>query len=674
MKAIILGAGEGYISCSKSNSYPTALHSIQNKHSLKYLLEGISRAGIQDIIFVGGSGIEHVIKEYPGLKFYYNDLWSKTGPLYSLSRCLIELSDSCVIFYSDILHSPKTIYEIVQLSDDFVIAEDENWISRFNGRGHALYADSEKISSNDTVIHFIGRDIPPHLPITGQFAGILKISSSGADILRELLMSLVKKNRVSLNGTTTLYSGGIPDLIQELLLKGQQIRSFRIDERWAELDSPQDIAQFLFGTKAETLERLQTKIKKSHILNQYRFTRSEWNESKQEILESCKIIFGGKPVIVRSSAIGEDSFMNSQAGKYKSFLDISVNDTLKLFQGIDAVFKSYEDDQNQHQCLIQPFLDDTILSGVIFTRDSDTFAPYYIVNYEKSGKTDGVTSGISQNQNTIIVYRRAVHKCWNPIKKVLEAIHEIESIVGYDSLDIEFGVTADGVIYIFQVRPLISNNKHHIAFDEDLNNEISGLCRVVTTHITKSERLLGDLSILGVMPDWNPAEMIGRNPRPLAMSLYKYLITDQIWGIQRAEYGYRNTFPSPLMITLAGQGYIDTRASFNSFIPAELDDILAEKLVNYYLYSLKQNPHLHDKIEFEIAYTCYTFDFAEQSKRLLEYGFSHNEIQNIKVSLLKLTNNILKRSESQMDRLDQDIAMLEQFNSKKRGILMSHLL
>ena len=131
--------------------------------------------------------------------------------------------------------------------------------------------------------------------------------------------------------------------------------------------------------------------------------------------------------------------MNSQAGKYKSFLDISVNDTLKLFQGIDAVFKSYEDDQNQHQCLIQPFLDDTILSGVIFTRDSDTFAPYYIVNYEKSGKTDGVTSGISQNQNTIIVYRRAVHKCWNPIKKVLEAIHGIESIVGYDSLDIEFG-------------------------------------------------------------------------------------------------------------------------------------------------------------------------------------------------------------------------------------------
>ena len=31
------------------------------------------------------------------------------------------------------------------------------------------------------------------------------------------------------------------------------------------------------------------------------------------------------------------------------------------------------------------------------------------------------------------------------------------------------------------------------------------------------------------MPDWNPAEIIGIKPKPLALSLYRELITDHIW-------------------------------------------------------------------------------------------------------------------------------------------------
>ena len=37
----------------------------------------------------------------------------------------------------------------------------------------------------------------------------------------------------------------------------------------------------------------------------------------------------------------------------------------------------------------------------------------------------------------------------------------------------------------------------------------------------------------GIMPDWNPAEIIGVRPKPLALSLYRDLITDSIWAYQR---------------------------------------------------------------------------------------------------------------------------------------------
>ena len=42
------------------------------------------------------------------------------------------------------------------------------------------------------------------------------------------------------------------------------------------------------------------------------------------------------------------------------------------------------------------------------------------------------------------------------------------------------------------------------------------------------------------MSDWNPAEIIGTRPKPFSLSLYRYLITDEVWAQQRHEYGYRD--------------------------------------------------------------------------------------------------------------------------------------
>ena len=89
----------------------------------------------------------------------------------------------------------------------------------------------------------------------------------------------------------------------------------------------------------------------------------------------------------------------------------------------------------------------------------------------------------------------------------------------------------------------------------------------------------GSTTVLGQMPDWNPAEMIGRAPRALAYSLYKTLITDHAWRIARKMMGYEVPIGQPLMISLAGQPFIDVRLSFNSFLPRGLSPEIGEKLV-----------------------------------------------------------------------------------------------
>ena len=54
----------------------------------------------------------------------------------------------------------------------------------------------------------------------------------------------------------------------------------------------------------------------------------------------------------------------------------------------------------------------------------------------------------------------------------------------------------------------------------------------------------------GLMPDWNPAEIIGCKPKPLSLSLYRELITNSIWAYQRNNYGYKNLRSFPLLIEI----------------------------------------------------------------------------------------------------------------------------
>ena len=108
-------------------------------------------------------------------------------------------------------------------------------------------------------------------------------------------------------------------------------------------------------------------------------------------------------------------------------------------------------------------------------------------------------------------------------------------------------------------------------------------------------------------PDWNPAEILGIKPRPLALSLYRELITDHIWSKNRKEYGFRELSQFHLMTTFYGTPFIDIRIDFNSWIPQNLNKNIAQKITNYYLKKFNLDISLHDKIEFRLLFYMYYF-------------------------------------------------------------------
>jgi phosphohistidine swiveling domain-containing protein len=164
------------------------------------------------------------------------------------------------------------------------------------------------------------------------------------------------------------------------------------------------------------------------------------------------------------------------------------------------------------------------------------------------------------------------------------------------------------------------------------------------------------------MTDWNPAEMIGTKPRRLAFSLYRRLITDEAWALQRVEYGYRDVRPCNLIVDVLGHPYIDVRVDFNSFVPADLDDALAERLVDHYLERLEGSPELHDKVEFDVLFTCLGFDFDAQSERLREAGFTPAEIQSLRDSLGRITRDGIARCAS-------DVAAIADNDARFRRVM-----
>ena len=177
---------------------------------------------------------------------------------------------------------------------------------------------------------------------------------------------------------------------------------------------------------------------------------------------------------------------------------------------------------------------------------------------------------------------------------------------------------------------------------EKLSSATNNIIDTFTRLNCRRSTLHGKRSIFGIMPDWNPAEIIGLRPNSLAMSLYKELITDGTWAYQRDNYGYKNLRSYPLLIDFGGLPYIDVRVSFNSFIPSDINSELADRLVDYYLDELELKPNNHDKVEFEIIFSCYSFDIENIFKKLISKGFTKLYIQNLSNSLLHLTNNIIR--------------------------------
>jgi len=395
-----------------------------------------------------------------------------------------------------------------------------------------------------------------------------------------------------------------------------------------------------FYNKALTLKKL--KCKNALIPKLIIIKADDFYKRKDKTVNRIINTFSKKDLLItRSSSIEEDKSTKSNAGKFESILNIP-NKKKNLENAINKVLNSYKK-KNNSILFVQKMISDCNFSGVITTCNLNNQAPYYVVNYYDGKDTSAATSGKANTKNYFqFKYNSKIGD--KKFKKVIKLAKELEKKFKNNYLDIEFGVKKNK-IFLFQVRPIAIKNK--IIFDKKkfelallkLKNKIIKLKK-------RNHNLFGKTSYFGVMPDWNPAEMIGIKPKALALSLYQELITDFIWAKNREKYGFSDLTSNHLMSSFLGTPFIDIRVDFNSWLPKNLDINTKEKLLNYYLSVFKNNNTFHDKIEFKILLTCFNAETDNKLKNIKKEILKDKEKKELKEELKKITvNSILKIDE-----------------------------
>ena len=216
----------------------------KNKTFLDMQIDSLKKSGIKKIYIITGYR-QNKIKNFE-IKKLKNEKWKNSNMVFSLLHAKHLLSKyNCIISYSDIIYTPKTVKNLIKKSkDNICILYDEKWKTLWSRRFKNPLDDAESFDINKkSEILDIGNKASDIKKIKGQFMGLIKTYPNGWRLIKKYINKLPKADIKKLQTTALLNM-----LIKNKVVKVKGVKNVG---KWCEIDSLHDlkIAKKIFNNE-----------------------------------------------------------------------------------------------------------------------------------------------------------------------------------------------------------------------------------------------------------------------------------------------------------------------------------------------------------------------------------------------------------------------------------------
>ncbi|AKV03724.1 Phosphoenolpyruvate phosphomutase [Labilithrix luteola] len=244
-RGIVLAAGQGKELGELVTDRPKCMVPIAGKPILGHIMDAYRSAGVRDLIVVRGFAKKTV--DITGATYVDNDAYATTSEVASLACAKASLDGPCVVSYGDVLFKKYVLDELLDAEGDFVVAVDSLPADEASANAAAALAKNEPVRRSDWAIcsephsrkalfnQVVLKDMttdPTAAGITGEWTGLLKLSTQGAKFVREILDGMP---------ASELETIKVPDLLRRLVRDGMTVRVVYSRGGWLDIDTIGDV-------------------------------------------------------------------------------------------------------------------------------------------------------------------------------------------------------------------------------------------------------------------------------------------------------------------------------------------------------------------------------------------------------------------------------------------------
>ena len=245
MKAIIIAAGMGNRMRHLTDDIPKCMLKFENKTLLQRQIEAYKACKINNFVLIKGYKKDKV--NYPGINYIINDNYQNNNILNSLFYAEKEIEGEVIISYSDILFEKQVVERVMKSKKDISVVVNIDWKDYYVGRkGHPIEEAENVIFDADNNLVEIGKILTKKHDVHGEFIGMIKLSSRGAEIFKRHYSRSKKLFwGKPFQRAPVFEKAYLTDMIQEMVDLGVPVHCVIIERGWKEIDTIEDYEKAL---------------------------------------------------------------------------------------------------------------------------------------------------------------------------------------------------------------------------------------------------------------------------------------------------------------------------------------------------------------------------------------------------------------------------------------------